>query len=103
MSDNVKAFFSDAKDGLMYWRMAALRAFLYCYVVASNQFQQLTETYGGEAWAGLSAFEKARIYNCCASAAIVTLVAFLDSTMSRLTTAQPLSPEDKKQINRETT
>ena len=76
----MRAFFSS----LNYWKVAFLRCAIYAGVVFGTTFMSQTEEMGTQAWADTGWFLKSRIFVACSVAALTTVVAFLDSTMSTL-------------------
>lgn len=71
-----------------YWRMAVMRVFLYMSFVYISTYLTLTETFSSSQWAELGQFLKNRLHLSCLVPALGALLAFMDSTMSRLQQAQ---------------
>lgn len=90
----MKEWFNRTRAGLVLWKLAITRCITYMLVVGLGCYLTSTEKFNSETWAALGSFEKHRIYIGCFIAAAGVLVAFLDSTLSRLQT-KPISENEK--------
>ena len=90
----MKRFFANAREAMVYWKMAVCRAVIYAAITGGSVFLTLTEKFTSETWEALGSFERRRIYIGVAIAIGGALLAFLDNTMASL--RKQIDPEDKK-------
>jgi hypothetical protein len=76
----MKAFW----QSMWYWRIAALRCFVYMLIVGGGTFLSMTETWSAETWSSTPMFLKVRLFIGVGLSSFGVLLAFLDTTMNAL-------------------
>jgi hypothetical protein len=68
----------------MLWKLAWFRCLLYAFAGMWSEFEHLTETWSQTTWHDTGTFELVRLFgHCLFTGGIVTILAFLDQTLSK--------------------
>ena len=81
-------FLINAKDSLVYWKMAVVHALLFSAMSGGGAWIAATSSITAQQWSGMGGWDRSKLYVGVGMTVCGSIMAFLNKTMSELRNAQ---------------